>query len=45
VPKVRVGLTRGHPHRFLSLMRVVLISIIRRDLVRRPEYLPASVRA
>jgi len=25
VPKVRVELTRGHPHRFLSLVRVVLI--------------------
>ena len=28
VPKVRVELTRGHPHRFLSLVRFVLISFI-----------------
>ena len=33
VPKVRVELTQGHPYRFLSLVRVVLISVIRRDLV------------
>ena len=45
VPKVRVELTRGHPQRFLSLVRVVLIDAIRRDLVQPPEYLPASVRA
>ena len=36
VPKVRVELTRGHPHRFLSLVRVVLISVARRDLVHLP---------
>ena len=45
VPKVRVELTRGHPHRFLSLVRVVLISVVRRDLVQPPEYFHASVRA
>ena len=45
VPKVRVELTRDHPHRFLSLMRVVLISVIRRDSVRPPEYYPTIVRA
>ena len=45
VPKVRAELTRGHPHRFLSLVRVVLISVIRRDLVQAPEYFPANVRA
>jgi len=44
VPKVRVELTRGYRHRFLSLVRVVLISVTRRDLVQMPEYLPASVR-
>ena len=27
-PKVRVELTQGHPYRFLSLVRVVLISFI-----------------
>ena len=27
-PKVRVELTRGHPHWFLSLVRFVLISFI-----------------
>ena len=26
VPKVRVELTRGHPHRFLSLVRAILVS-------------------
>ena len=26
VPKVRVELTRGHPHRFLSLVRTILVS-------------------
>jgi len=45
VPKVRVELTQSHPHRFLSLVRVVLISVIRRDLVQAPEYFPANVRA
>ena len=44
VPKVRVELTQGHPYRFLSLVRVVLISVIRRDLVQTPEYFHASVR-
>ena len=44
VPKVRVELTRGHPHRFLSLVRVVLISVIRCDLVQTPEYFHATVR-
>jgi len=29
VPKVRVELTQGHPYRFLSLVRVVLISVIK----------------
>ena len=42
VPKVKVELTRGHPHWFLSLMRVVLNSV---DLVQQPEYLPVGVRA
>ncbi|SVA94353.1 uncharacterized protein METZ01_LOCUS147207 [marine metagenome] len=28
VPKVRVELTQGHPYRFLSMMRFVLISFI-----------------
>jgi len=45
VPKVRVELTQGHPYRFLSLVQVVLISVIRRDLVQLTEYFPASVRA
>ena len=44
VPKVRVELTQGHPYRFLSLVRVVLISVIRRDLVQTPEYVHSSVR-
>ena len=29
VPKVRVELTQGHPYRFLSLVGVVLISVIK----------------
>ena len=45
VPKVRVELTRGHPHRFLSLVRVVLINVNRREFVQQPEYLPVGVRA
>ncbi len=45
VPKVRVELTGGDPHRFLSLVRIVLISAVRRDLVQPPEYFPESVRA
>jgi len=28
VPKVRIELTQGHPYRFLSMMRFVLISFI-----------------
>jgi len=32
--KVRAELTRGHPHQLLSLVRVVLISPVRRDLVQ-----------
>jgi hypothetical protein len=44
VPKVRVELTQGNPYRFLSLVRVVLISAIRRDLVQTLEYFHASVR-
>ena len=35
----------GSPHRFLSLVRVVLISVIRRVLVQPPEDFPPSVRA
>ena len=42
VPKVRVELTLGHLYRFLSLARVVLISVIRRVLVQPPEYLPQA---
>ena len=45
VPKVRVELTRGHLYRFLSLVRIFLISAIRRDLVQPPECSPPSVRA
>jgi len=45
VPKIRVELTPGNPYRFLSLVRVVLISAVRRGLVALPKYLPASVRA
>jgi len=45
VPKVRIELSQGHHDRFSSLVRVVLISVIRRDLTQPPEYLPASVRA
>ena len=44
VPKVRVELTQGHPYRFLSLVRVVLIRVLRRDVVQPPEYFHASVR-
>ena len=44
VPKVRVELTQGNPYRLLSLVRVVLISAIRRDLVQTLEYFHASVR-
>jgi len=35
----------GVTHRFLSLVRVVLIKVIRRDLVRPPGYFPARLRA
>ena len=45
VPKVRVELTRGHPHWFLSLVLVVLIGAVRRDLVQPPEYFPLRARA
>ena len=45
VPKVRVELTRSHPHWFLSLVQVVLISVIRRDLVQPTEYCSLSARA
>ena len=45
VPKVRAELTRGHSHRFLSLVRVVLINVNRREFVQQPEYLPVGVRA
>ena len=44
VPNVGVELTQGHPYRFLSLVRVVLISVIRCGLVQTPEYFHASVR-
>ena len=37
-PEVRFELTRNHPHRFLSLVLVVLIGAVRRDLVQPPEY-------
>ena len=37
LPKVIVELTRGHSHRFLSLVRVVLIKVIRRDLFDRQD--------
>ena len=45
VPKAGVALTRRHSHRFMSLVRVALIRVMRRYLVQPPEYLPASVRA
>ena len=45
VPKVRVELTRNHPHRFLSLVQVVLISVIRRGLVNHTESFPENVCA
>ena len=38
-------MTQGHPYRFLSLVRVVLFSVIRRDLVQLPEYCLPSVHA
>ena len=45
VPKVRIGLMQGHPYQFLSLLRVVLMGVIRRVLVQPPEYYPLSGRA
>ncbi len=44
VPKIRVEPSRVALW-FLSLVRVVLISVIRRDLVQAPEYSPLNVRA
>ena len=44
VPKVRVELTRGHPYRSLSLVRIVLISAISGGLVRSPKNRPVDVR-
>jgi hypothetical protein len=43
--KVRVELTRGHSHRFLSLVQTGLISAIRRDLVLLTRYLAESSHA
>jgi len=45
VPKVRVELTQGHPYRFLSPVRDILISVNRRNLVQLPVYFLKSVRA
>jgi len=38
VPKVRVELTRGHPHRFSSLMQSVLSNAIRNDYARLLQF-------
>ena len=40
VPKVRVELTRGHPHRFLSAMLRVSDGVIEHGLVREFGYEP-----